>query len=56
MDLVPVVEQCPQWIKEKEKFEQFMENDLYCQQAQKGELKEAIDKVQVKKYLESATT
>ena len=31
IDLVPVVEQaleCPQWIKEKEKFEQFMDNDL----------------------------
>ena len=48
IDLVPVVEQFPQWIKEKEKFEQFLENDLYCQQAQKGELKEAIDEVLVK--------
>ena len=52
IDLVPVVEEalgCPQWIKEKEKCKQFMENDLYCQYAHLGELKEAKDKVQVKK-------
>ena len=52
IDLVTVVEEalgCPQWIKEKEKFKQFMENDLYCQYAHLGDLKEAKDEVQVKK-------
>ena len=50
LDLVPVVKQaleCPQWIKEK--FEQFMENDLYWQYPHLCKLKEVIDEVQVKK-------
>ena len=48
IELVPVVEQaleCPQWIKEKEKLEEFMHYDLNDVYTRLGELKEAIDEI-----------
>ena len=58
IELVPVVEQvleCPQWIKEKEKLEEFMHHDLNDVYTHLGELKEAIDEIEVPKNLENIT-
>ena len=52
IELVPIIEQaleCQQWIKEKEKLEEFMHEDLNDVYAYLGEVKEAIDEVEVKK-------
>ena len=54
IELVPVVEQvleCPQWIKEKEKLEEFMHYDLNDVYTHLGELKEAIDEIEVTKKI-----
>ena len=54
IELVPIMEQaleCPQWIKEKEKLEEFMGEDLNNVYAHLGEVKEAIDEVEVKKKI-----
>ena len=54
IELVPIIEQaleCLRWIKKKEKLEDFMRYDLNNVHSHVGEVKEAIDEVEVIKKL-----
>lgn len=54
IELVPIIEQaleCLRWIKKKEKLEDFMRYDLKNVHSHLGEVKEAIDEVEVIKKL-----